>query len=128
MSIDSASSSSIHCKKTLRSSLSEANNFPYSRHSLKECQNQSCSKSRGMSIAEEASGDLLTDLSTLPFNSNKQINRRFNRRHSELRPPLIQPTQTINSERRNSIPQINFAALLPNPFRSKKHHHKNTSK
>lgn len=141
MSIDSTSSS-VHCKKALKSSLSQADNYPYSRHSLKDCQNRSCPKDRNMSISEETSGDLLTDLSSLPFNANKQIDHKFNRRFSEMKSPSVQQEQQQqrqrqqlqkfqpipHSERRNSMPQINFSSLLPNPFRSKKHQHKNTVK
>ncbi|CAF4963630.1 unnamed protein product, partial [Rotaria socialis] len=123
MSIDSTSAS-IHCKKALKSSLSQAENYPYSRHSLKECQNRTLSKDRKMSMSEESSGDLLTELSSLPF---KQINTKCNRRLSDLKSPLIQQNQVIHSGRRNSMPQISFGSLLPNPFRSKKHHHKNIS-
>ncbi|CAF3779930.1 unnamed protein product [Rotaria sp. Silwood1] len=127
MSIDSTSKS-IHCKKTLKSSLSQSDSYPYSRHSLKDCHNHSFSKSRTMSISEETSGDLLTDLSSLPYNSYKQPNNKCSRRFSELKPPLIQQTQKTNNERRNSMPQINLGFLLPYPFRTKKHHHKNTIK
>ena len=134
MSIDSTSST-IHCKKALKSSLSQTDNHPYTRHSLKDCQNRSHTKIRTMSTTEETSGDLLTDLSSLPFHSNKQTNQRFNRRFSESKPPLVQiqqqpqqPPIVNHSERRNSIPQISFSSLLPNPFRSKKHQHKNTAK
>ncbi|CAF3694437.1 unnamed protein product [Rotaria sp. Silwood1] len=119
MSIDSTSKS-IHCKKTLKSSLSQSDSYPYSRHSLKDCHNHSFSKSRTMSISEETSGDLLTDLSSLPYNSYKQPNNKCSRRFSELKPPLIQQTQKTNNERRNSMPQINLGFLLPYPFRTKK--------
>ncbi|CAF2008480.1 unnamed protein product [Rotaria magnacalcarata] len=124
MSINSTTSS-IHCKKALKSSLSQTDKYPYSRHSLKECQNRTLSKDRKMSTSEESSGDLLADLSSLPF---KQINTKCNRRVIDFKSPLIQQNQGFHSERRNSMPQISLSSLLPNPFRSKKHHHKNMSK
>ncbi|CAF1039147.1 unnamed protein product [Rotaria sordida] len=127
MSINATPTSS-HCKKTLKSSLSQPDNYQYSRHSVKDCHNHSFSKSRTMSISEETSTDLLTDLSSVPYNAYKQVNNKNNRRFSELKPPLLQQTHGTNTERRNSTPQINLSFLLPYPFRSKKHQHKNTIK
>lgn len=131
MSIDSTSSS-IHCKKALKSSLSQ-DNYSYSSYLLKDWENPPIPKSRTMSIVEEASGDLLTDLSSLPFNTNKTINHndnnnKYTRRFSELKPSLLEKNQQSNTGRRNSTPQLHFGALLPNPFRSKKHHGKHASK
>jgi len=123
MSIDSTSPSTVYRKKPLKSVLSQSDNFPYSRHSLKGPQ-----KNRKMSTAEENSGDILTDLSSLPHIPYKQSNNKRSRRFSELKPSLIQQTQGKFSERRNSTPQIHFSALLPNAFRSNKHQHKNTIK
>jgi hypothetical protein len=125
MSIDSTSSSSVHRKKTLTSTLSQSDNYPFSKHSLKDCPTRSQSTNR-LSVSEESSGDILTNLSTpLPYNPHQQINVKRNRRFSELKPSLLQDS---NSDRRNSTSQISFSSLLPNPFRSNKHHHKNTAK
>jgi hypothetical protein len=127
MSIDSTSSNR---KKILKSTLSQSDNYAYSRRSLKQNQEQPQLKKRTMSFSEEISGDILTDLSSAPLISLKQDNNKRNRRFSELK--TSSENQASNSERRNSTPQINFSSLLPNPFRSNKHHHhhhhKNTTK
>lgn len=123
MSIDSTSST-IYRKKNLKSTLSQSDNYPYSRHSLKNYKQLSLINSETMSGVEENSTDILTDLSSLPYIPCKQADKR-NRRFSELKPSVAQGT---NSDRRNSIPQLNFSSLLPNAFRSNKHQHKNTAK
>ncbi len=126
MSIDPTSSSSVHRKKILTSTLSQSENYPFSRHSLKDRLTRSHSSARTMSVSEETpGGDILTDLSTtLPYQQIK-INHKRNRRFSELKPSILHDS---NSDRRNSISQISLSSLLPNPFRSNKYHHKNTPK
>jgi hypothetical protein len=128
MSIDSTSSSTIARKKTLKSILSQSDDYSYSRHSLKDHPRQSLINNQVMSAAEEHSGDIVNDLSSLPYIPDQQINIKRSRRFSELKPSLFQQTQGKNSERRNSTSQINFSFLLPNAFRSNKHQHKNTTK
>ncbi len=126
MSIDSRSSSTFFRKKTLESSLSQSDNSPFSRYSLKHRPNKPLIKTRTMSVSEENSGDILTDLSSLPY---KQDNNKRPRRFSELKPGLIQlnpPPTNSDRDRRNSIPQINFNSLLPNHFRSHKQCYKST--
>jgi hypothetical protein len=133
MSIDSTSSS-VYRKKILQSTLSQPAHYPYSKYLLKDHQQQPVRNSRAMSMTEENSGDILTDLTSLPCIPSKQVNnRQRNRRFSELKPPpqpppVNQQTQKINSDRRNSIPQLSFSSLLPSAFRSNKHQHKNTTK
>ena len=81
-----------------------------------------------MSVSEENSDDILTDLSSLPYMPHKQdLNRRV-RRFSELKPNLIQaiPESNTDRDRRNSTPHLNFSSLLPNHFRSHKHAYKTT--
>lgn len=127
MSIDSTSSASINRKNILTTTLSQPDRYPYST------MNRSSNfliNSRTMSFAEETSGDQVTDLSSLPHTARKlptTLSKR-NRRFSELKPPIIQQNQTANSDRRNSIPQINFGSLLPNAFRSNKHPIKTNNK
>ena len=111
----------------MKSALFQSDNQPYTRHSLKKHQPRSQSMNRTATSTEEISGDILTDLSSLPYMTSKQVNHKRNRRFSELKPSHMQQIQNANSERRNSTSQINFSALLPKPFRSNKHH-KNTTK
>jgi hypothetical protein len=106
----------------MKSSLAQSDNHPYSRHSLKNHQNRSHSMNRTVANTEEISGDILTDLSSLPYKSCKQVNDKRDRRFSELKPSHIQQVQAANYERRNSTSQISFSALLPNAFRSNKYH------
>ncbi|CAF1233109.1 unnamed protein product [Adineta ricciae] len=89
--------------------------------SLKSSQQRKNSIHRTASSQEETSDDILTDLSSMPYMTCKQVTHKRNRRFSELKPAHIQQVQNKNSERRNSTSQINFGALLPNPFRSNKH-------
>jgi hypothetical protein len=130
MSIDSKSSSTIYDKKTLKSTLSQPDHSLFSRFSLQIRPEKSSSNNRRMSVSEETSGDILTDLSSLPYMPNKQDMNKRHRRFSELKPGLNQSLPITNSDRdrRNSIPQINFSSLLPNHFRSHKHNHKSTTK
>lgn len=119
MSIDSTSSSTINRKKTLKTTLSQSDRYPYSTTNR---QSNVLVNSRTMSFAEDTSDDKIADLSSLPYMSAKAAHlSKRNRRFSELKPPIIQQNQPTNSDRRNSIPQINFGSLLPNAFRSNKH-------
>ncbi|CAF1286390.1 unnamed protein product [Adineta steineri] len=122
MSIDSTTKSSIYRKKTMKPTLSQSDNHPYSRNLLKNHQQRSHSMQRTTSSTEEISGDILTDLSSAPYMTNSKISNKRNRRYSELKPSHIKQVQATHSERRNSASQINFSALLPNPFRSNKHY------
>ena len=121
MSIDSTSKANIYRKKTMNSAFSQSDKHPYSRLSLKSSQQRTHSMQRTASSQEELSDDILTDLSSMPYMTCKQVTHKRNRRFSELKPAHIQQVQKKNSERRNSTSQINFGALLPNPFRSNKH-------
>ncbi|CAF0962341.1 unnamed protein product [Adineta ricciae] len=105
----------------MNSAFSQSDNHPYSRLSLKSSQQRTHSMHRTASSQEEISDDILTDLSSMPYTTCKQVTHKRNRRFSELKPAHIQQVQNKNSERRNSTSQINFSALLPNPFRSNKH-------
>ena len=127
MSIESTSRASLYRKKTMHPALSQSDDHPYSRHSLKTHQQRSHSMHRTVSSTEEISGDILTDLSALPYMTYKPANHKRNRRFSELKPSHAQQVQSNHSERRNSTSQINFTALLPNLFRSHKHS-RNSSK
>lgn len=124
MSIDSTSTTTYR-RRTLKSTLSQSNNYSYSRNSLKHPPKQSLINSQTMSIAEDNSADILTDLSSLPYIPYKQDDSKRNRRFSELKPTL---SQGSNSDRRNSIPQLSFSSLLPNAFRSNKHQSKTSNK
>ena len=112
-------------KKTLKTSLSNVNNYSYSGHSLKHYQNQSYNENRRTSSVEGTSGDLHTDVSSTPY---PEINVKRNRRFSELKLTLSGPTQRATSQRRNSITDINFSSFLPHPFRTKKNYQKHTAK
>lgn len=74
-------------------------------------------------MAEENSGDTLTDLNSLPYMPQKLTNHKRHRRFSELKPGL---NQTRDIERRNSTPLVHLGALLPNAFRSNRHHRTST--
>jgi hypothetical protein len=130
MSINTTSASTVHREKTLDPTLSQSENYSYSRYPVKARRQPSFIKNRRMSVGVQNSGDVLTHLSSLPSTLNKQENPTPMRRFSELKPSLIQQVEKPKiSERRNSTPHINLSALFPNPFRHNKHQHdKNTTK
>ena len=76
-------------------------------------------------MAEENSGDTLTDLNSLPYMPHKSNNHKRHRRFSELKPL---PNSGRDIERRNSTPLVHLGALLPNAFRLNRHHHRNSTK
>ena len=63
-----------------------------------------------------ASDEAADDVASLPSTSKDDLAKRT-RRFSELKTSGSQES----GDRRASIPQLNFAALLPNLFRSNKH-------
>jgi hypothetical protein len=130
MSVDSTSSSVLFGKKTLKSTLSQPDQTSSSRYSIKLRSHKPATLQRTMPVSEETSGDILTDLSTLPYMPHKQDVDRRNRRFSELKPGLTVTNSVPNTDRdrRNSTPQLNFSSLLPNHFRSHKHTHKNITR
>ena len=107
MSIDPTSSSAV-----------------YRRNSSKSSKEKLPLHNRTLSMAEENSGDTLTDLNSLPYMPQKGNNHKRHRRFSELK-PVLNPSRDM--ERRNSTPLVHLGALLPNAFRSNRHHHQRNS-
>lgn len=97
----------------------------FRRNSSKSSKEKLPLHNRTLSMAEENSGDTLTDLNALPCMSQKANNHKRHRRFSELKPVL---NQGRDIERRNSTPLVHLGALLPNAFRSNRHHHRNSTK
>jgi hypothetical protein len=140
MSFDSTSSYedrddlNVYQNKALKSTLSQRDNFPHSRHSVKAATKDSYTRQppqsnprlRTMSASEEASADTVTELTAMPTFSNKQ-DHKHDRRGSELKLPTERNGFTT-ADRRNSTPQLHLSALLPHPFRHPKNHHKTNTK